>query len=171
MVEPAKATPLTPSPWSPLLLTRKMHPNIMPMWPTTMRPAFMVDGYIQISAKRLVRGCEKFVVALAYVFCLPLPGSCLARFAYLLADLCTLIVGFHYFFGLSLLLLCGATFPQFQCFICLWFWFRSETVQWLSQLLDIRLKETDKLGSIAKRASPRATLFISTPWLQASIST
>ena len=42
------------------------------------------------SAKRLVRGCEKFVVALAYVFCLPLPGSCLARFAYLLADLCTL---------------------------------------------------------------------------------
>ena len=41
------------------------------------------------SAKRLVRGCEKFVVALAYVFCLPLPGSCLARFAHLLAGLCT----------------------------------------------------------------------------------
>ena len=45
---------------------------------------------IQRSAKRLVRGCEKFVLALAYLFCLPLPGSCLARFAYLLADLCTL---------------------------------------------------------------------------------
>ena len=43
---------------------------------------------IQRSAKRLVRGCEKFVPALAYLLCLPLPGSCLARFAYLLADLC-----------------------------------------------------------------------------------
>ena len=41
------------------------------------------------SAKRLVRGCEKFVPALAYLFCPPLPGSCLVRFAYLLADLCT----------------------------------------------------------------------------------
>ena len=37
-----------------------------------------------------VRGCEKFVPALAYLFCLALPGSCLARFAYLLADLCTI---------------------------------------------------------------------------------
>ena len=45
--------------------------------------------YIQILAKRFVRGCEKFVPALAYLFCMPLPGSCLARFAYLLADLCT----------------------------------------------------------------------------------
>ena len=43
---------------------------------------------LQRSAKRLVRGCEKFVPALAYLFCLTLPGSCLARFAYLLADLC-----------------------------------------------------------------------------------
>ena len=43
---------------------------------------------VQRSAKRLVRGCEKFVPALAYLFCLALPGSCLARFAYLLADLC-----------------------------------------------------------------------------------
>ena len=44
---------------------------------------------VQRSAKRLVRGCENFVPALAYLFGLPLPGSCLARFAYLLADLCT----------------------------------------------------------------------------------
>ena len=44
---------------------------------------------IQRTAKRLVRGCEKFVPALAYLFCLALPGSCLARFAYLLANFCT----------------------------------------------------------------------------------
>ena len=36
---------------------------------------------LQRSAKRLVRGCEKFVPALAYLFWLALPGSCLARFA------------------------------------------------------------------------------------------
>ena len=35
-----------------------------------------------------VRGCEKFVIALAYMFCLALVGSCLARFAYFLVDLC-----------------------------------------------------------------------------------
>ena len=44
---------------------------------------------VQRSAKRLVRGCDKFVTALAYLFGLALPGSCLARFAYFLADLCT----------------------------------------------------------------------------------
>ena len=44
---------------------------------------------IQRSAKRIVRGCEKFVPALAYLFCPALPGSCLARFTNLLADLCT----------------------------------------------------------------------------------
>ena len=44
---------------------------------------------IQGSAKRLVRGCEKFILALASHFCLALPGSCLARFASLLADPCT----------------------------------------------------------------------------------
>ena len=43
---------------------------------------------VQRSAKRLVRGCERFVPALAYLFCLTLTGACLARFAYLLADLC-----------------------------------------------------------------------------------
>ena len=44
---------------------------------------------VQRSAKVFVRGCEKFVIALAYMFCLALVGSFLARFAYFLADLCT----------------------------------------------------------------------------------
>ena len=44
---------------------------------------------VQRSAKRLVRGWEKFVLALAYLICLALPGSCLARFAHFLAGLCT----------------------------------------------------------------------------------
>ena len=43
---------------------------------------------LQRSAKVFVHGCEKFVTALAYLFCLAMPGSCLARFAYFLADLC-----------------------------------------------------------------------------------
>ena len=43
---------------------------------------------VQRSAKVFVRGCEKFVLALAYLFCLALVGSCLARFAYFFADLC-----------------------------------------------------------------------------------
>ena len=30
---------------------------------------------VQRSAKRLVHGCKKFVPALAYLFCLTLPGS------------------------------------------------------------------------------------------------
>ena len=50
----------------------------------------MIKKRVQKSAKRLVRDCERFNLALAYLFCLPLPGYCLARFAYLLADLCTL---------------------------------------------------------------------------------
>ena len=37
----------------------------------------------------MVRGCEKFVPALAYLFCLALPWSCLARFAHYLAGLCS----------------------------------------------------------------------------------
>ena len=46
-------------------------------------------GYkVQRSAIVFVCGCEKFVIALAYLFCLALVGSCLARFAYFLADLC-----------------------------------------------------------------------------------
>ena len=32
--------------------------------------------YVQRSAKVFVRGCKKFVVALAYLFCLALLGSC-----------------------------------------------------------------------------------------------
>ena len=43
---------------------------------------------VQRSAKVFVRGCEKFVTALAYLFCLAVAGSCLARFAYFFADLC-----------------------------------------------------------------------------------
>ena len=43
---------------------------------------------VQRSAKRLVRGLVTFVPALAYLFCLPLPGFCLARFTNILADLC-----------------------------------------------------------------------------------
>ena len=42
---------------------------------------------VQRSAKVFVRGCEKLVIPLAYLFCLALVGSCLARFAYFLADL------------------------------------------------------------------------------------
>ena len=45
--------------------------------------------HVQRSAKVFVRGCEKFVPALAYLLCLALPGSCLARFAHFLAYLCT----------------------------------------------------------------------------------
>ena len=53
-----------------------------------------MQEYLQRSAKRLVSGCEKFVPALAYLFCLPLPGSCLATFAFLLADLCSVLSQF-----------------------------------------------------------------------------
>ena len=49
---------------------------------------------IQRSAKRIVRGWENFLPALAYLFCLALSGSCLARFAYFLADLCTDILAY-----------------------------------------------------------------------------
>ena len=37
----------------------------------------------------MVRGCKKFVPALAYLFCLALPWYCLARFAHYLAGLCS----------------------------------------------------------------------------------
>ena len=43
---------------------------------------------IQRSAKVFVLGCEKFVPALAHLFCPALPGSCFARFSYFFADLC-----------------------------------------------------------------------------------
>ena len=48
----------------------------------------VVGNYVQRSAKVFVRGCKKFVTALAYLFCLSLLGSCLARFAYFFADIC-----------------------------------------------------------------------------------
>ena len=44
---------------------------------------------VQRSAKVFVRDCEKFAIALAYLFCLALACSCLARFAYFLSDLFT----------------------------------------------------------------------------------
>ena len=44
---------------------------------------------IQRLAKNMVHGCEKFVPDLAYLFCLALHGSFLARFSYFLADPCT----------------------------------------------------------------------------------
>ena len=37
---------------------------------------------IERSAKRLVRGCEKFISAVAELFCLALPGCCLTRSAH-----------------------------------------------------------------------------------------
>ena len=40
---------------------------------------------LKIAAKKLVRGCEKFVPALDYLLSVALLGSCLARFAYFLA--------------------------------------------------------------------------------------
>ena len=39
--------------------------------------------------KKIVRGCENFLPAPARLFCQALPGSLLARFAHLLAGLCT----------------------------------------------------------------------------------
>ena len=58
---------------------------------TNLHPLYLAycETIVQRSAKRFVRGCEKFVTALAYRFCLALAVSCLARFAYFLADLCT----------------------------------------------------------------------------------
>ena len=43
---------------------------------------------LQRSHKWFVRGCEKFVPVLAYLFCLALPGSCLARFTDHFWELC-----------------------------------------------------------------------------------
>ena len=45
----------------------------------------------QISAKKLVRSCEKFLPALAWLLCLTLHGFCLAKFAYFLAEFCRII--------------------------------------------------------------------------------
>ena len=57
-------------------------------------------SYIQRLAKRLVRGCEKFVSALAYLFCLALPGSCIAISAYF----CPISVDFVNFPEFSILI-------------------------------------------------------------------
>ena len=53
-----------------------------------------------------VRGCEKFIIALAYLFYLALGGSCLARLTYFLADLCStnITAALKQYFGTFLLL-------------------------------------------------------------------
>ena len=44
--------------------------------------------------KMFVRGCEKFLPALAYQFCLALRGSCLARFTYYFGStICMVFLG------------------------------------------------------------------------------
>ena len=48
--------------------------------------------YVQSSDKKMVRGCESFLPALARLFFLAPPGSCIAKFAHFLAGLCTRIV-------------------------------------------------------------------------------
>ena len=58
---------------------------------------------VQRSAKVFVCGCEKFVPALAYPIFLALPGSCLARFAYFLADLCMSLRSATHPFSFSLI--------------------------------------------------------------------
>ena len=52
-------------------------------------PLPLPTPHIQRSANVFVRGCEKLVIALAYLFCLAVVGSCLAGFAYFFAGLCT----------------------------------------------------------------------------------
>ena len=58
--------------------------------------------HVQWSAKVFVCGCVKFVPALAYLSCLALPGSCLARFAYFFADLCRFPAHFIFWCWVSL---------------------------------------------------------------------
>ena len=53
-------------------------------------PAPYFNFLVQRLTKRLVRGCENFVLALASLLCLALPGSCSARFTYLFLPLCSL---------------------------------------------------------------------------------
>ena len=48
---------------------------------------FAMNNYLDSSKIRLVRGLVKFVPALAWLFCLALPGSCLASFANLISYL------------------------------------------------------------------------------------
>ena len=70
-------------PVEPVLVTTKIHLIIL---------FSLISDYfgvvVQRSAKVFVRGCEKFVLPLAYMFCPALPGSFLARFAYIFANLC-----------------------------------------------------------------------------------
>ena len=59
--------------WRPQILEYIHNPSLFD------RKISAVFQQVQRLAKRLVRGCEKFVPALAYLFCLALPGSCLVR--------------------------------------------------------------------------------------------
>ena len=63
------------------------------LWEIAFRDTLEITVIVQRSAKKMVHGCEKFVPALAYLFCPALPGSCLARFAYFLVDLCIILPG------------------------------------------------------------------------------
>ena len=45
--------------------------------------------FLEHVIKIIVQGCENFVLGLAQLLCLALPGSCLVRFTYLFVPLCT----------------------------------------------------------------------------------
>ena len=64
---------------------------ISALWPVF---AWFTAGHIQRSEKWLVRGWVKFVPALAYLFWLTLPGSCLTRFTNIFSHLC---IGYSFF--------------------------------------------------------------------------
>ena len=58
-------------------------------------PAPYFNFLVQRLTKRLVRGCENFVLALASLLCLAAPGSCSARFTYLFVPLCMYFYSVH----------------------------------------------------------------------------
>ena len=59
------------------------------------RRTYCISNVIQSREKVLVRGCEKFLPALALLFCLTLPGCCLARFAKTFSQLCSYRIFLH----------------------------------------------------------------------------
>ena len=87
-------------------------------------------NHLQSSRKWFVRGLVKFVPALAYLFCLTLPGCCLANHAYLFQGLCTELPWFvrgsekfvpalAYLFCLSLPGSCLARFTNLLWDLCI----------------------------------------------------
>ena len=91
---------------------------------------------VQRSAKRIVHGCEKFVPALAYLFCLALPWSCLASFTNLLADLCMLLV--RYQIPITWYMLNLTTCERSSAFTCIlqFVWYQAKTTMiYLSSIL------------------------------------